>query len=187
MINVTKLNNTLENIRPKNNLMKLLNTFEHDNKNKNKILNQSQRVQNIENIFNLFNKKAKITNSIRLTNINFSKNGNKNNNKSLSSIDSLRYSNAEKKSKNLNSIDNDGVKLKTRNKKSNGGNPSLSDLNENNKNLKKIIKKNKMLRNLLLGEKQKNLEKDINIINTENNNEYKIKNNNNDIKIYNNE
>ena len=72
---------------------------------------------------------------------------------------------------NLNNTENNNdLKAKTRNKKSNGGNPSLSDLNENNnKNWKKITqKKNKMLRNLLLGDKEKELQRDNNIINPNN-------------------
>jgi len=188
--NMTKLNNTLDNIRPRNNLMKLLNTFERDKTGKNKSLNKSLRIKNIENIFNIFNNKENKANSIRFTNI--SKNtisNNKINDKSLSSIDSLRFSNADKKNKNLNSIDNNNIKLKTRNKKSNGGNPSLSDLNDNNKNLRKSNKKkNKILRNLLLREKQNETGYEKNIINLENNNGYKIINtNSNDNKVYNNE
>ena len=188
--NITKLNNTLDNIRQRNNLMTLLNTFERDKKSKNKSLNKSLRVKNIENIFNIFNNKVNITNSIKLTNI--SKNtisNNKINDKSISSIESLRFSNADKKVKNFNSIDNNNIRLKTRNKKSNGGNPSLSDLNDNNKNLRKSNKKkNKILRNLLLKEKQNETGYEKNIINLENNNGYKIINtNSNDIKVYNNE
>ena len=190
IVQFIKLNNTLDNIRPRNNLMKLLNVFERDKKDKSKSLNKSQKIKNIENIFNIFNRKENITNSIRLTNI--SKNTNNNNkiyDKSISSIDSLRFSNADKKNKNFNSIDNNNlIKLKTRNKKSNGGNSSLSDLNDNNKNVRKTNqKKNKILRNLLLREKQNDIGYEKNIINIENNNGYKIINANNDIKVYNNE
>ena len=182
-ITVQKLNNTLDNIHPRNNLMKLLNTFDRNKKDKNKLLNKSQRVKNIENIFNIFNNKSNnITNSIRLTNVSKNTLNNKTNDKSISSIESLRFSNADKKIKNFNSIDNNSIKLKTRNKKSNGGNPNLFDLNDNNKNYKKVSqKKNKILRNLILGEKQKDIGHERNIINLDNNNGYKI------IKVYNNE
>ena len=187
---MTKLNNTLDNIRPRYNLMKLLNTFERDKTGKNKSLNKSLRIKNIENIFNIFNNKENKTNSIRFTNISMNTiSNNKINDKSLSSIDSLRFSNADKKNKNFNSIDNHNIKLKTRNKKSNGGNPILSDLNDNNKNLRKSNKKkNKILRNLLLREKQNETGYEKNIINLENNKGYKIINtNSNDNKVYNNE
>ena len=188
IINDKKLNNTIDNIHRGNNLMQLLNKFDRDKKGKNKILNKSQRMQNIENIYNMLNKETKINNAIKKTNISknvnnytlSSKGKKKTNDKSLSSIDS--------KSKNLNNTENNNdLKAKTRNKKSNGGNPSLSDLNENNnKNWKKTTqKKNKMLRNLLLGDKEKELQKDNNIINS--NNKKGIKMSNNDIKIYNNE
>ena len=95
---MTKLNNTLDNIRPRYNLMKLLNTFERDKIGKNKSLNKSLRIKNIENIFNIFNNKENKTNSIRFTNISMNTiSNNKINDKSLSSIDSLRFSNADKK------------------------------------------------------------------------------------------
>ena len=188
IINDKKLNNTIDNVHRGNNLMQLLNKFDRDKKGKNKILNKSQRMQNIENIYNMLNKETKINNAIKKTNISknvnnytlSSKGKKKTNDKSLSSIDS--------KSKNLNNTENNNdLKAKTRNKKSNGGIPSLSDLNENNnKNWKKITqKKNKMLRNLLLGDKEKELQRDNNIINP--NNKKGIKMSNNDIKIYNNE
>ena len=189
--NNTKLNNTLENIHPRNNLIKLLNRFERDKKSKNKILNKSQRIQKIENIFNILNKAAKINNAIKETNI--SKNiilkkdkGKKTNEKSLLSFDSIPKSNAEKNN-NINiKIENDDSKLKTRNKKSNGGNPNFSDLNENNinNNFKKIKhKKNSILRNLFLGEKQKEIPLENDIIKSEKNKKFQI----DGMKAYNNE
>ena len=193
--NRSKLNNTLDNLHSRNNLMKLLNKFDRDKKGKNKVLNKSQRIKNIENIFNLLKQKSKINNAIKETNISKNSNNNiivkdkekKANDKSLSSVDSKRFSNAEKNSKNLNNTENSNLQLKTRNKKSNGGNPSLSDLNgNNNQNYKKVTqKKNKVLRNLLLGDKQKQLPFENEIINIDNNKGFKM--NNNGIKIYNNE
>jgi len=155
-----KINNTLESVYPRNNLMKLLNTFDRDKKRKKKNLNKSQQhIQKIENIFNIFNKKSK-------------------NNKTISSIKYVKYSNynnsigTEDKKNNINNKD-ENIKLKTRNKKSNGGNPTLPDISENNKNIKKLEpKKNKIVRNLLINNRQKG------IINTEINNGGKIYNNN---------
>ena len=48
-------------------------------------------------------------------------------------------------------------------------------------------KKNKILRNLILGEKQKDIGHERNIINLDNNNGYKLINTNYDVKVYNNE
>ena len=129
-------------------------------KEKKKNLNKSQQhIQKIENIFNIFNKKSK-------------------NNKTISSIKYVKYSNynnsigTEDKKNNINNKD-ENIKLKTRNKKSNGGNPTLPDISENNKNIKKLEpKKNKIVRNLLINNRQKG------IINTEINNGGKIYNNN---------
>ena len=190
IISDQKLNNTIDNIHHRNNLMKLLNKFNRDNKGNNKILNKSQRINHIENIFNMLNKKNKINDDIKKVSLSKDKDKEKKiiDDKSIASIDSKYYSTIDKNSKNLNSTENtNDPKTKTRNKKSNGGNPSLSDLNENNnKNWKKISqKKNKMLRNLLLGDKQKEIEKENNIINT--NSKKGIKINNNEMKIYNNE
>ena len=190
IISDQKLNNTIDNIHHRNNLMKLLNKFNRDNKGNNKILNKSQRINHIENIFNMLTKKNKINDDIKKVSLSKDKDKEKKiiDDKSIASIDSKYYSTIDKNSKNLNSTENTNEpKTKTRNKKSNGGNPSLSDLNENNnKNWKKIShKKNKMLRNLLLGDKQKEIEKENNIINT--NSKKGIKINNNEMKIYNNE
>ena len=190
IISDQKLNNTIDNIHHRNNLMKLLNKFNRDNKGNNKILNKSQRINHIENIFNMLTKKNKINDDIKKVSLSKGKDKEKKiiDDKSIASIDSKYYSTIDKNSKNLNSTENtNDPKTKTRNKKSNGGNPSLSDLNENNnKNWKKIShKKNKMLRNLLLGDKQKEIEKENNIINT--NSKKGIKINNNEMKIYNNE
>ena len=199
----TKLNNTLENIYPKHNLMKILNNFDKNKNSKNILLNKSQRIKNIENMFNIFNDKSKnITNSIEITNIPNNINNNNNilfknkekklNDKSLTSFDSSKYISPEK-IKYSNYIDNNNnsndnnLKLKTRNQKSNGGYPNLSDLNDNNINLKKITnKKNKILRNLLFEEKRQNIVNDNKIINNENKIRSQL-NNKTDKKIYNNE
>ena len=149
IFNGSKLNNTVENVHPKNNLMSLLNKFDRDKKFKNKILNKSQKVKNIENIFNLLNKKSKNNNAMK-------------------------------------EINNSNLKIKKRNQKSNGGNPSLSDLNENNNNNWKIVsqKKNKMLKNLILGDKQKEIINEKDLMNLDNNRGLRI--NQNGIKIHNN-
>ena len=195
IIKTPKLNNTLDNTRPRNNLMKLLNTFDRDKKNKNKVLNKSQRIKKIENIFNLLNKSSDNNNYIYKeprTPKNFiliKEKEKKTNDKSLSSLDSLLFSNVEKKvNKVNNNIENNNSQIKTRNKKSNGGNPNLSDLNENiiNKNFKKLAQnKNKILRNLLLDDKQKCITLENEITNSEKTKGYKK--NNNDTKMYNNE
>ena len=195
IFNGSKLNNTVENVHPKNNLMSLLNKFDRDKKFKNKILNKSQKVKNIENIFNLLNKKSKNNNTMK--EINNSNNNlstsvkdkeKKTNDKSLSSFDSKPFSIGDKNSKNLiNNNDNSNLKIKKRNQKSNGGNPSLSDLNENNNNNWKIVsqKKNKMLKNLILGDKQKEIINEKDLMNLDNNRGLRI--NQNGIKIHNNE
>ena len=197
IFNGSKLNNTLENNHPKKNLINLLNKFDKDKKNQNKILNKSQRIKNIENIFNLLNKKSKVNNAIKEINKTKISNNNststkdkekKINDKSLSSFDSKPFSNGEKNSKNLNNNNEiSNVKIRKRNKKSNGGNPSLSDLNENNNSNWKIgsRNKNKMLRNLLLGDKQKEIINEKELMNIDNNRGLNI--NHNGIKMYNNE
>ena len=164
----TKNNNTQENIYPKNNLMKLLNKFNHEKANNNNA-NKSQRINRIKNVFILTdspnnNKKIKhkYNYSIKMThkkNINnISKIKKNKDNKSLSSIDSLRNSNKDKNSKNSNNNIDKKTKSKTRNKKSNGGNPNLSELIDTNKCGKKNSqKKNLLLRNLILNNSGKNI------------------------------
>ena len=167
----TKNNNTQENIYPKNNLMKLLNKFNHDKSHNNYNVNKSQRLNKIKNVFILSdtpnnNKKIRHKGNYSIKMID-SKNNNNNiskikktkDNKSLSSIDSLRNSNKEKNSKNSNSNNIDKkMKSKTRNKKSNGGNQNLSDLIATNKNCKKSNqKKNLLLRNLILNNSGKEI------------------------------
>lgn len=185
-INNNKNNNTLENINPRNNLIRLLNNFENEKLRQIKNVNKSQRLNKTGNVFILNetpqNKKSKNKNIYYNKNINFSiKNKEKkNNDKSMSSIeDSLKNSNNEKKMKNSinnNSLIDKKIKIKTRNKKSNGGNQNLSELIDSNKHGKNLSqKKKKLLRNLILNNSGKNITDD-NIINTEINNS-KINNN----------
>ena len=99
----------------------------------------------------------------------------------MSSIeDSLKNSNNEKKIKNSinnNSLIDKKIKIKTRNKKSNGGNQNLSELIDSNKHGKNLSqKKKKLLRNLILNNSGKNITDD-NIINAEINNS-KVNSNN---------
>ena len=204
-INVNaKNNNTQENIYPKNNnIIKLLNKFEKEKIGVNKNTNKSQRINRTQNIFFLTdtphnNKKVRHKNnySIKINNnkhTNIFKEKTNKNNKSLSSIDSLRNSNKDKKQKNNNTNNNNldkKTKSKTRNKKSNGGNQNLSELIESNKYSKKMPqKKNKLLRNLILNNSGKNIISECNNnINNNNNinkeiNTFKINSNE---KIYNN-
>ena len=193
----SKINNTQENIYPKNNnLIKLLNKFEKEEIRPNKNINKSQRINRIKNIFVLaetpHNKKTKHKNnySIKINNNKhnyiFKEKTNKNN-KSLSSIDSLRNSNKEKRGRNNNINNNNNIdkkaKSKTRNKKSNGGNQNLSELIETNKYNKKITqRKNKLLRNLILNNSGKNIITEYNMIKKDTNN-FKIISNE---KVYNN-
>ena len=171
MIINSKINNTQENIYPKNNLMKLLNKFEGEKITQNKNVNKSQRLEKIENAFILTESpntkkiKHKYNYSIKITNNknnNITKDKRYKDNNSLSSIDSLRNSRKDKNSKN-NNINNGKnfdkkIKSKTRNKKSNGGNQNLSELNDSNKYGKKPLqKKNIYLRNLILNNSGKNI------------------------------
>ena len=169
----TKINNTQENIYPKNNLMKLLNKFNHEKIFQNKNVNKSQRLGKIENVFVLTespnNKKIKhkYNYSIKMTNNKNSiiKDKKSKDNKSLSSIESLRNSNKEKNNKNNNingenngKVNDKKIKSKTRNKKSNGGNQNLSELIDSNKcGRKSSQKKNIILRNLILNNSGKNI------------------------------
>ena len=172
-------NNTLENINPRNNLIRLLNNFETEKMKQIKNVNKSQRLN--KNVFILNetpqNKKTKSKNIYYNKNSNFTirDKEKKNNEKSMSSIeDSLKNSNNEKKIKNSinnnNSLIDKKIKIKTRNKKSNGGNQNLSELIDSNKHGKNLSqKKKKLLRNLILNNSGKNITDD-NIINTEINN-----------------
>ena len=194
----TKNNNTQENISSKNNLMKLLNKFEHDKMLQNKNVNKSQRIKRIENVFILpetpnnkkikhkYNYSLKIANN-KNNNILKDKDKDKNtkDNKSLSSIDSLRNSKNYKNSKNNNIDRKMKSKSKTRNKKSNGGNQNLSELIDSNKYGKKSSqKKNILLRNLILNNSNKNIitEENLNIKDADDSkissNEKNINNNN---------
>ena len=179
----TKLNNTQENINQKNNFIKLIN---NEKIGQNKNINKSQRINRLQNIFVLVetpNKKKikhKYNYSLKVTNNkNKLKDKKIKDNKSLSSIDSLRNSkNIDKK-----------VKSKTRNKKSNGGNQNLSELIDSNKYGKKSSqKKNILLRNLILNNSNKNIitEENLKMKNIDDSkissNENNINNNNN---IYN--
>ena len=157
----SKTNNTQENIYQKNNLKKLLNRFNKEKIFHNKNINKSQRLEKIENAFILTESpntkkiKHKYNYSIKITNnkkSNSIKDRKYKDNKSLSSIDSLRNSHREKnpKKNNVNNFDRK-TKSKTRNKKSNGGNQNLSELVDSNKFGKKPLqKKNIYLRNLIL-------------------------------------
>ena len=204
-INNSKVNNTQQSIYPKKNLFKLLNTFETEKIKQNKIMNKSQKVNRLENIFmlndtpnykKLKNKKnyfIKITNNKN----NYIFKEKKNNDKSLSSIDSLKISNNDKKIKNnsINDINNNNIekkmKIKTRNKKSNGGNQNLSELMDSKKFGKNFSqKKKKLLRNLILNNSGKNIITDenmenSNINNTKVNSNEKINNSNYMIKLNN--
>ena len=165
-VNNNKNNSTLENINPRNNLIRLLNNFETEKMRQIKNINKSQRINKTGNVFILNetpqNKKTKNKN------IYYNKNSNKekkNNEKSISSIeDSLKNSNNDKKIKNSinnNSLIDKKIKIKTRNKKSNGGNQNLSELIDSNKHGKNLSqKKKKLLRNLILNNSGKNITDD---------------------------
>ena len=196
----SKINNTQENIYPKNNLMKLLNKFNHEKIFQNKNVNKSQRIGKMENIFILTespnNKKIKhkYNYSIKITSKNnMLKDKKTKDNKSLSSIDSLRNSNKDKNIKNNISNENNSgkinekkIKSKTRNKKSNGGNQNLSELMDSNKyGRRSSQKKNIMLRNLILNNSGKNIITEDNMkMKDTDNSKYNLNDKNNNYNLY---
>ena len=165
-VNNNKNNSTLENINPRNNLIRLLNNFETEKMRQIKNINKSQRINKTGNVFIL--NETPQNKKIKNKNIYYNKNSNKEkkiNEKSISSIeDSLKNSNNEKKIKNSinnNSLIDKKIKIKTRNKKSNGGNQNLSELIDSNKHGKNLSqKKKKLLRNLILNNSGKNITDD---------------------------